>query len=212
LILSMRKSLPRARTLVAWAVGLLVLRFAVGLISTFWAYHGSLTNSYALIVGCAVGALYAEGIRFRVPQFFAMASVLAMTLIASWPVPSLDILLGRSLWVPPIVTVLGAVAIWALIHQPSELFEARWLRYVGRISYGWYLWHAPFLFMTATNDTLVKRLIVAGATFLIAAASWHFVESPILRRFHDRRTRVPGGTLGVDGGTGTWIVGGGTPP
>ncbi len=181
-ILSLGRSIPRSRTLLSWAAALLIVRLGVGLFSPRWAYHGSVTNSYALVVGCALGAAHAEGIKFRFPKYFAMGSVFLMTLIAAWRVPSAEVLLDRAVWVPPIATVLGAVAIWTLIKQPSSVLESRWLRYVGTISYGWYLWHAPFLFLSATNDTLTKRLLVAAGTFLIAAASWHFLESPILRK------------------------------
>lgn len=186
IVLSLRRSIPRSRTLFLWAAGLLILRLGVGLFSPLWSYHGSVTNSYALVAGCALGAAHAEGVRLRFPRYFAMLAVFLMTMIAAWRVPSLEVLLDRAVWVPPIVTVLGAVAIWGLINQPSGLFEARWLRYVGTISYGWYLWHAPFLFLSATNDTLTKRLAVAAGTFLIAAASWHFLESPILRKSRAR--------------------------
>lgn len=59
------------------------------------------------------------------------------------------------------------------------------LRYIGRISYSWYLWHWPPLVLMVGwighEITVTQRLVVTAATFGLAALTYHFVEDPIRR-------------------------------
>jgi peptidoglycan/LPS O-acetylase OafA/YrhL len=74
-------------------------------------------------------------------------------------------------------------------------FENRWIVYIGKISYGLYLFHYPVFYLM---DEYLKRYgitvdvegspvtyLVAAAkfliTFLIAVLSWHFFESKVLK-------------------------------
>jgi peptidoglycan/LPS O-acetylase OafA/YrhL len=76
----------------------------------------------------------------------------------------------------------------------GHFLNARWLRYTGKISYGLYLIHMPiFLFFTAiarrhavfSNSAALNNIANATveilAVFIVAAASWRFLETPILR-------------------------------
>jgi peptidoglycan/LPS O-acetylase OafA/YrhL len=76
----------------------------------------------------------------------------------------------------------------------GRFLSLSWLRYTGRISYGLYLLHMPlFLLVGAfvrnhwppTHYSLLINILGASAQFLIAfvmaAVSWLFLESPILR-------------------------------
>jgi peptidoglycan/LPS O-acetylase OafA/YrhL len=60
------------------------------------------------------------------------------------------------------------------------------LRYIGRISYGMYLWHFPLvLWITHANTGLDEVPLFAvrfGCTVLIATASFYLVEQPIRQR------------------------------
>jgi peptidoglycan/LPS O-acetylase OafA/YrhL len=56
------------------------------------------------------------------------------------------------------------------------------LVYTGRISYGWYLWHFPLIAMARdyTHSHWLEVLMLP-LSYLIAVASYHFLEQPFLR-------------------------------
>jgi hypothetical protein len=68
------------------------------------------------------------------------------------------------------------------------MLSTRPIVYIGKISYSLYLWHWPIFVMLRWTVGLDKLWVMAAAlvsAFLMAAASFHFVEQPIrkLRRF-----------------------------
>ena len=86
------------------------------------------------------------------------------------------------------VAALGLIAtVVELPRSPIALaFSLRPIRYVGRISYGLYLYHWPLFQALSGPRTglhgpplLILRLVV---TFAISAASFHVIEEPIRRR------------------------------
>lgn len=87
---------------------------------------------------------------------------------------------------------VGTVMIVIALNGCSRLFS--WLlsnpplRYVGRISYGLYLFHYPIYFVLGLNlprdaytHTLIVSVWAVTLTFMVASASWFLIESPILR-------------------------------
>jgi len=82
-------------------------------------------------------------------------------------------------------------------------FSARWLRYMGRISYGIYLLHYPLFILWARfinsgnlfpTNPVARNLLAFGGQILIATVagsiSWYFFEEPILRL----KERFPSGS------------------
>lgn len=56
--------------------------------------------------------------------------------------------------------------------------------FVGKISYSLYLWHWPVIVLlrwTTGLDALVWRAVAAFATFVLATASWYYVENLVRR-------------------------------
>ncbi len=80
-----------------------------------------------------------------------------------------------------------ALVLVAVSARPPRLLAAEPLAWLGRISYGIYLWHVPLLLFLRAHDLLPLSpagalVAVIGPTVLVAAVSWHFVEQPLVLR------------------------------
>jgi peptidoglycan/LPS O-acetylase OafA/YrhL len=105
-------------------------------------------------------------------------------------------------WYPTIgiasIGVAAAAVLGCVVSGSSPalgwVLSRRWLRWVGTLSYSLYLWHVPAIRAVdrsfLAQPTAVR--VVAGMvlSFLLAAASYRFVEQPFLRRRrrHERLT------------------------
>ena len=85
---------------------------------------------------------------------------------------------------PVIAVGVGAGLVIALVRRPRML-QWRWLSWIGQISYGVYVIHAVFGAWLHSRFTLAQAplifVIQIGVTLPLAAASWYWFESPILR-------------------------------
>ncbi|MGA7297324.1 MAG: acyltransferase family protein [Rhodanobacteraceae bacterium] len=64
----------------------------------------------------------------------------------------------------------------------GRLLSLRPMQMIGRVSYAWYLWHWPALLLGATlldTQSPWVRLLLVGISLLVAALSYHLVETPI---------------------------------
>jgi peptidoglycan/LPS O-acetylase OafA/YrhL len=104
-----------------------------------------------------------------------------------------------------LAAIACACLVLHVVYCPSRLsrllLENRPLVWVGRISYGLYLWHFP-IFNGVLNPTRMAKLGITGPAlltlrfaiaFLVAALSFSLIERPFLRlkrRFERRRAPV----------------------
>jgi peptidoglycan/LPS O-acetylase OafA/YrhL len=148
-------------------------------------YFGSDTNADALLAGVFVAALVTRwkpsGVRalYAAGVLIVLAIPVAMLKLIHYG-PVVLVLYAGGL---PAIEALVGVLILALLFTPLRtLLEARWLAWVGRVSYGLYLWHIPAL-AWARRALPVGWSELAGitATFLIATASFYALEKPVLR-------------------------------
>jgi peptidoglycan/LPS O-acetylase OafA/YrhL len=160
-------------------------------------YYGLDTRMDSLLLGCLVGLLAAwdwlpkRGPWLRVIKYAtvpAVGGLLALTFRAPGP-DSESLYEGLEL----LACVAVAVVLVALLVSPPRparwVLEHRGLVWVGRVSYGLYLWHVP-IFAGVLNPRRVNRLGIAelpllllqfGGAFVVAAASFYLVEQPMLR-------------------------------
>lgn len=148
------------------------------------AYFGFDTRAEALLWGCAIALLpNMLGTGERIPRLVGRLWIvptvifLAITATANHDASRDANGIGFS--------VTALLASWLLIaaREPGRFADAlrtRPIVYIGRISYGLYLWHYPLLVIVHARSVAGNMLVVAVATG-IAAASFQFIEKPILR-------------------------------
>jgi peptidoglycan/LPS O-acetylase OafA/YrhL len=169
-------------------------------------YYGTDTRAAALLVGCVLAAaLYPLGQRRasgwprswrleRVPAWAAWPALLVVA--AGWAFAS-----GTSSWLYrggllglaiATATVLGHL-VTVPLGRLARLFSLPPLAWLGRVSYGVYLWHWPlFGILTGERTGLVGPALFAvriGATLAVATVSFYALERPI-RRWSGVRWRV----------------------
>ena len=187
---------PAARAAFAWA-GALASALAMLFIYTpgsdpSLVYYGTDTHASALMIGAALALTWplakvaATGGRVRLSLDIAGAAGLVILAWAAWH------LSGANPVVYPYGLVLAALASGALILAAAApgrigaMLSAKPLRWLGIRSYGIYLWHWPVIAITAgiaprSATSAPARLIDAVLPIGLAAASWRWLEEPILR-------------------------------
>jgi peptidoglycan/LPS O-acetylase OafA/YrhL len=151
---------------------------------------GSDTNAYSLLAGCALGLLPSLP-RGRIAGVLGVlglaAIVLSMTLRSVVDVPGWGAFVAL-----PVLAALGALGvIVGVMGGGLRLLGLAPISYVGRISYGLYLWHWVTPRMIEPLPIAEGRTVIAFAlAFAASVASFHLVEQPALR-LKARFRRVP---------------------
>lgn len=168
---------------VAWTIVL-----AVKGASADRLYLGTDTRAQQLLLGGALAVLGARAVAcghermYFAGRFGGRAGAVGLSAIVAmysfWPE-------GEYVAVQlPVVAVAAAMLIVGVLTPGSwvsRVLATEPLRRVGLISYGLYLWHWPISVMLgddATNAVTPMRLIL---TFVIAAASYRWLEMPVRR-------------------------------
>ena len=176
------------------------------------AYFGTDSHSMGLLVGAALATMWRPGrLSTHIPR-------LAQLIITGIGVASLAAVIGFYLFVGEFTPWLyrgGFLAlaffttalIAAVTHPASFLGPALGtgiLRYIGRRSYGIYLWHWPIFMVTRPGIDVewsepVTFVVRIALTLVIAELSYRLVEMPIRRGVLGRASSAvrSGGALGV---------------
>lgn len=155
-------------------------------------YYGSDTRAFSLLLGAALAFIWpSQRLSKTLPKHASwvleIAGITGLTLIIILFMVTSQFdsfhYQGGMLLLSMITTVVVA----AFAHPASKL--GKWLSvkpitWIGVRSYGIYLWHYPIIILTTpivnTEGINIWRIALQiGATLIISALSYHFVETPI---------------------------------
>ncbi|HET6930919.1 MAG TPA: acyltransferase [Candidatus Acidoferrum sp.] len=191
------------RQLVLTVIGLLVLANAVRIFLVSSHVLGAAVeyNTMARIDAIAFGILVAYFLGSEAPSLSLFSrAALAISCVSVWCIvasytnlnaqtevaPVMGTLLGR-----PLIALAAAGLLAAVIGAPAagaRVLTNSWLTYLGRISYGLYVYHAAGLLVAwhVFRGNSVKiyaayALTGFGLTVLFSALSYRWLESPFLK-------------------------------
>jgi peptidoglycan/LPS O-acetylase OafA/YrhL len=192
-----------ARRPMVWTSGLIVLVAAWRFYLAFSGsdpertYNGFDTHGDALLIGCLLS--FAVQARTSIPEWARHWYIPAGGLAAIFL-----FLPHRTVFTQTVGLSLAAVlSAWMIVvtRQPnaaSRALSAPALVYVGKVSYGFYLWHYPVLMVLGNFYGTPGKLAALALSLGIASASYHWFEMPFLRmkkRFDGHARPVPVGGL-----------------
>jgi peptidoglycan/LPS O-acetylase OafA/YrhL len=206
-IVAMMRLLRRFRRPASWRTVGLVLTAGGAVISAGWmaflwlhgasvdrVYYGTDTRAFDLLAGAAlammtVGRPQPSAVSLRRLRFASLGAV--AVLAACWTTAGVVGTEYPRSWMFEggfaLCAVAGAVVIADVrttkVGPFGSLLSLRPVRYVGKISYGLYLWHWPVIVeltpaRTHTTGTALSAVRVA-VTFGLAVTSYYLVEQPI---------------------------------
>ncbi len=150
------------------------------------AYFSTLGRAWELALGASLALLGAVRLPGRLAAALGWAGLAAIA-YAVFAFDSGTPFPGLAALVPTLGTaalILAGSATYAAAASPSRALSLSPVRYVGRISYSWYLWHWPALvFAVALWGPLSvpAGLAVVAASWVPTALSHRWIEEPVRR-------------------------------
>lgn len=207
LILILRATRGRQTVLVGGIAALFASSFVAQLLvadsNPLRAYYGTDTRIYQMLAGALLAALPVTIGSRRASSLFHRWSQLAA------PAAFIGLLFAATSLVSVSASqrgILGTALAVLLIHgvmsapngRTAVALSAKPLTYLGRISYGTYLWHWPIIVLLRPvyqpNPYMLVAIAIVTATAL-AAVSARLIESPI--RFSSTLDRTPRRVIGA---------------
>ena len=158
-------------------------------------YYGTDTRAQALFIGAALGVWLAPGANGRVPTFSRPLVTVAGVIGVVSSVGSFLFIGPYSGWMfnagGMLVFAIGSalLVIACVDHRPSwvhTVFGWPPIAYMGRLSYGLYLWHWPIRLAFGPErfggNEILAFVVDAALTIAAAHLSYTYVERPVLRR------------------------------
>lgn len=160
------------------------------------AYLATPAHAFGLLLGSALAVMCGKSTSAAAPTapvatawtVLGVVALLAFVVLAAAPFAAAPThrpattLLGA---------LLGAVMVLAAVRGSSRVgtwLDAGPLGWLGRRSYGAYLWHLPLIVLadaalpgSAASGNLAGRLVAVAVTLVLAAASYRWVESEVRR-------------------------------
>ncbi|OBY79823.1 hypothetical protein BBG47_09390 [Paenibacillus sp. KS1] len=157
-------------------------------------YYGTDTRVFALLIGASLAVVWPSR---RLAANTAHKASLSLDLIGALGLSAMlymivkvseyDDFLYQGGFV--LLSIVSALTIAALAHPASRLSKLlSWgpLVWIGKRSYGIYLWHYPVIILTNPEVNTsgfdgTRAMLQVTASVLLAALSWRYIEQPIQR-------------------------------
>lgn len=175
---------------------LMAIQFAAGTDPTR-LYYGTDTHTFGLFLGAALAFLIPvdrpRSTRFEQARMSSIAGFSAVALLVGLALFLHDqspVTYQGGMFAASAAVVLLIVVLTDERTAVSRVFAWGPLRWVGRRSYSLYLWHWPIIVIMATLFPVSQRSVVAQAvvvgfvvavSMVVAAASYRWIEQPIMR-------------------------------
>jgi peptidoglycan/LPS O-acetylase OafA/YrhL len=178
-------------TLVIVAISILRVGLTLTGVPASRLYYGTDTRADSLLIGCLLSLMLLwigvpRGISSRrAIQVLAVSSILVLTYFEFTLKHT-----GRALYLGgfTIISVCVGVILLMIFCAPVKvlvmILNTAPLVWIGRISYGLYLWHWPVrtvVLKITPNGSLVAEVAYLSLTFLVASLSFYLLERPFLR-------------------------------
>ncbi|WP_022882135.1 acyltransferase family protein [Gryllotalpicola ginsengisoli] len=183
-----------------WTVLLTAVCFATLAVSSFflgpdhdvdYAYFLPWSRFATILLGCTVALLLHRGVRVRFLErgataWAAVGVAIGVTVVAGYLYKQ-----PNFAWEAPLVALAAAALVWNLTTTARSVLKTALgvppLTWLGRRSYGVYLYHFPIVLIVGENaaawhlNRTEYAAIVLFGSVIIAATSYRFVERPLLR-------------------------------
>ncbi|MFC3495537.1 acyltransferase family protein [Glycomyces rhizosphaerae] len=171
-----------------------------------WSYFGIHTRAWELAIGALI-AVAAGRIRAFAPAWAAAVASwagLALIVASVFLLDERTVFPGTAAMLPVAGTAL-VIAAGCAQHRfgATLLLGIKPAQFIGKISYGLYLWHWPLIMIGPTvlglEDVRVRHyLFLMAVAFLLTIATFYLVENPI--RTRKPLVQVPSRALAMGGG------------
>ncbi|MGH8794244.1 MAG: acyltransferase family protein [Stackebrandtia sp.] len=203
--------LPVALTLAAIAAVSLVLSVTQTATSAPWAYFGVQARAWELAAGALLAVFAASAARIAKPVAASLAWLgLAAIMFSAVAFDEATAFPGYLAVVPVLGTVMVIAAGCGGRGGADSVLGLKPMQLIGKLSYGWYLWHWPVLLIAPAalgRDGSIKlNLVLVVAALGLTAVSYKFLENPIRTRKSLKTRPWRGLALGASLSAGIAVV------
>lgn len=153
-----------------------------------WGWHFAAAFPFCRFDSIAMGAAVALWVRSPSCSWFRLKAGGIMAVLAGLAGSIISLAVEKEMaFTYSFLALMFVGCLMLSLPYDFALLRLGALRYIGKISYGLYLYHLPVFSFTYSvlrkwhGDQWWSIAFEFAASFFVAVLSWHFLESPVLR-------------------------------